>query len=151
MPLERAHIMMFARSIGDHDPVFQDLEEAHRQEFDDVPAPPTFLHAGAHFDPVHHLRPRPGVDWHGSGATAGRRADGAPPRLHAEQHYELRRPLVAGETLEVSTSAGRTWQKEGRAGTLSFAETVVEYRDAEGEVVAVGRSVTVLLPPGPSA
>lgn len=147
VPVEPAHVLMFARAIGDVDPVHHDDEAARERGLPGAVAPPTFLHAAAHFDPEHHLRPRPGVAWHGSGAGPGHPPDpGAGPRLHAEQHYRFARPVRAGETLHATARPGETWEKEGRAGVLRFSETITEYRDDAGELVAEGRSVAVVVP-----
>lgn len=147
VPVEGAHVLMFARSIGDDDPIHHDGAEARRRGLAAVPAPPTFLHAAAHFDPEHHLRPRPGVTWHGSGAGPGHAPDeGDGPRLHAEQHYRFTRPVLVGEVLHATTRPGETWERTGRSGPLRFAETITELRDDDGEVVVVGRSVTVVVP-----
>jgi hypothetical protein len=126
-------------------------------------APPTFVQASAQYDPDYFLRPRPGVTWFGSGKTASglmldpkptgadegssgtSRGGGGGTGLHAEQHYEYHRPLLAGEVLTVSTKPGRTWEKEGRrGGQLKFQESITEYRGADGELVVTARSVGVL-------
>ena len=66
-PIEASHIMMFARSIGDYNPVYHDEEDAQKSEAGGIIAPPTFVQASAQFDPDYGLRPRPGVPWFGSG------------------------------------------------------------------------------------
>jgi N-terminal half of MaoC dehydratase len=143
-PVEAGHIMLFARAIGDENPAY------HRaMEDGDEPAlaPPTFTMAGAHFDPGYHLRPKPGEQWWGSGRSPGSMPEGG-GGLHAEQHFEYRRPVRAGETLYFETVPGRSWEKQGRKGRLLFSERVTEYRDADGELVV--RSVTVaVVPEGP--
>ena len=60
-PVEAGHIMMFARSIGDPNPVYADAEYAAGTEVGGVIAPPTFVQASAQFDPDYPLRPKPGV------------------------------------------------------------------------------------------
>ena len=60
MPVEGSHIMMFARSIGDDNPVYQNAEAAAKTEVGHVIAPPTFPRAVSQFDPDCHLAPRPG-------------------------------------------------------------------------------------------
>ena len=66
-PVEATHIMMFARAIGDTNPVYHDAEAAKKTEAKGVIAPPTFVQAMAQFDPEYHLRPKPGQPWFGSG------------------------------------------------------------------------------------
>jgi N-terminal half of MaoC dehydratase len=161
-PIEAGHVMMFARAIGDPNPVYYDPDEAI--------APPTFVQAGAQFDPDYGLRPKIGRPWFGSGKTpsglqrpaasegsgegsggggggAGgerRGGGGGGTGLHAEQHYEYHRPLRVGDVLTATTAPGKRWEKEGRrAGKLVFAESVTEYRNQDGELVVTARNVSV--------
>ncbi len=137
-PVEGSHIMMFARAVGDPNPVYAKPEGA-------IP-PPTFMQAVAQFDPDYHLRPKPGEKWFGSGKTASG-VEGKPKSLgglHAEQHFEYLRPIKAGDVLTAEYKDGNAWEKESkRAGKLKFTEKVVEYRNQAGELVARARSVGV--------
>jgi acyl dehydratase len=155
-PIEAGHIMMFARSIGDTNPIYYDPETAV--------APPTFVQASAQFDPDYFLRPHPERPWMGSAtepsqmmAAARKAAEEAAARgektegsggggggLHAEQHYEYHRPLRPGDVLSASSHPGENWEKEGRrGGKLLFSESVTEYRDQNGDLVVTARSVGV--------
>jgi hypothetical protein len=156
-PVEATHIMMFARSVGDPNPIYADAAYAAGTEVGSVIAPPTFVQASAQFDDSYPLRPKIGQPWFGSGKTAtgaqpasGGTAETAPSGggnggvLHAEQHYEYHRPLRAGEVLATTVIPGKSWEKEGRrGGTLSFSESIIEYRGADGELVVTARSVGV--------
>jgi acyl dehydratase len=153
-PVEAGHIMMFARSIGDPNAVFADEEYARGTEVGGVIAPPTFVQAGAQFDPDYPLRPQPGRPWFGSGgqptgarSTAGEMGAGDPSGgtgLHAEQHFEYHSPLRAGDVLHAETVQGTTWEKQGRrAGKLVFRDMITEYRDEQGELVVTARTVAV--------
>ena len=151
-PVEFSHIMMFARSVGDDNPIYHDPEYAKGTEFGSVIAPPTFVQASAQFDPDYGLRPKIGKPWFGSGKepTGIKREPGAAGGggggggLHAEQHYEYHRPLKPGDVLTATSKPGKTWEKEGkRAGKLVFSEGVTEYRDQHGELVITARSVGV--------
>jgi hypothetical protein len=143
-PVEYSHIMMFARSIGDENPVYMNRDG-------EVLAPPTFVQASAQFDPDYGLRPQLGKPWFGSGGQptgirreAGGGGGGGGGGLHAEQHYEYHRPLKAGDVLTATNKPGKTWEKEGRrAGKLVFSENVTEYRDQNGELVVTARGVGV--------
>ena len=145
-PVEAGHIMMFARAVGDANPLYADPEAAKDSEAGGILAPPTFVQAGAQFDPAYSLRPRPGEPWFGSGGAASGvdtpQAGGG--GLHAEQHFEYHRPLRAGDVLTVTTRPGKTWEKDGRrGGRMVFAETITEYRDGTGELVVTARGVSV--------
>jgi hypothetical protein len=156
-PIEAGHIMLFARAIGDPNPIYYDPSQAI--------APPTFVQASAQFDPDYGLRPKIGRPWFGSGKTpsglqrpapaekaeggssgggGGGGRGGGGSGLHAEQHYEYHRPLKVGDVLTSTTTPGKRWEKEGRrAGKLVFAESVTEYRNQDGELVVTARSVAV--------
>ena len=147
-PIEQGHIMLFARSVGDPNPVYYDEEYARGTEAGHILAPPTFVQASAQFDPDYFLRPRIGEPWMGSGAEpTGRPAapgSGAGRGLHAEQHFEYHRPLKPGDVLHATTFPGKTWDKEGRrSGKLVFSESVTEYRDQDGNLVVTARGVGV--------
>ena len=158
-PIEAGHIMIFARSAGDPNPIYYDVDHAGSSEVGRIIAPPTFVQAAAQFDPDYPLRPKIGQPWFGSGREPSGAAGGgggqrdsasAPPGggvgrgLHAEQHFEYHRPLGVGDVLSVTTRPGATWEKEGRrAGRLTFAETITEYRNQDGDLVVTARSVGV--------
>ena len=160
-PVEASHILMFARAIGDPNPIYADADYAATTEVGAVIAPPTFVQASAQFDDEYPLRPRIGKPWFGSGRTAtgvqrgsgsggsgsgggGSGGGGNGGGLHAEQHYEYHRPLRAGEVLTATVLPGRSWEKEGRrGGTLQFSESVIEYRTVDGELVVTARGVGV--------
>ncbi|OHV44577.1 MaoC family dehydratase N-terminal domain-containing protein [Pseudofrankia sp. BMG5.36] len=145
-PVEAGQIMLFARAVGDPNPVYADPEAAKDSDAGAIIAPPTFVQAGAQYDPDYPLRPRPGEPWFGSGRAAtgvdARPAGGG--GLHAEQHFEYHRPLRAGDVLAVTSRPGKTWEKTGRrGGRMVFVETVIEYRDGAGELVVTARGVSV--------
>jgi hypothetical protein len=151
-PVERGHVMMFARAIGDDNPAY----------FAEVGAiaPPTFVIADLHFDPDTRLRPHPDRPWHGSGKNPTSRptdggdggGSGAGMALHAEESFEIRRPVRVGEVLTKTTRPGKTWEREGRrGGKLRFSETLHEYRDSDGELVVIARQVGVRTERNPDA
>jgi acyl dehydratase len=142
---------MFARAIGDDNPVYRDEQKAKQGETGGIIAPPTFVQASAHFDPDYRLRPRAGVPWLGSGkhpsglspADRGGSARGS-GGLHAEQHYEYHRHIRPGDVLTAKTEPGRTWEKESkRAGKLRFSERITRYTDEHGQIVITARSVSM--------
>jgi len=137
--------MMFARAIGDENPVYQDAGKARDSEVGGIVAPPTFAVAVAQFNPE-GSRPRQGEKWFGSGKAPSGIEGKAPSAggLNAEQHFEYFRPVRPGDVLTAETRAGRTWERESkRAGKLSFAERITEFRDQNGELVVSLRGVSV--------
>jgi hypothetical protein len=151
-PVEAGHIVMFARAVGDDNRVYYEADYAKGTEAGNIIAPPTFAQASAQFDPDYYLRPKIGQPWFGSGrnpsgidrSAGGVGGGGGGGGLHAEQHFEYHRHLKPGDVLTATTSAGKTWEKEGRrSGKLIFSESVTEYRDQNGELVITARGVGV--------
>jgi hypothetical protein len=152
-PVEATHILMFARSIGDPNPIYADADQASATEVGGIIAPPTFAQSSAQFDPDYPLRPKPGQVWFGSGKEPtglkrekkeGESSGAAAGGLHAEQHFTYHRHLRPGDVLTATNRPGETWEKEGkRAGKLVFTETITEYRDQNGELVVTARGVGV--------
>ncbi len=149
-PVEASHILMFARSIGDDNPIYSDEVYAKDTEPGSIIAPPTFAQASAQFDPDYRLRPKiDGKDWLGSGKEpTGTKQEasggGGGGGLHAEQHFEYHRHVKPGDVLSATTRPGKTWEKQGkRSGKLIFSESITEYRDQNGELVITARGVGV--------
>jgi hypothetical protein len=141
-PVEATHIKMFANSLFDENPVYH----AGSKALGGVIAPPTFPQSVAQFDPEYFLRPKPGQPWFGSakGPSGVEGKASSSGGLHAEQHFQYHRNVVAGDVLTVETKAGKSWEKESkRAGKLMFSERITEYRDQKGELVVTARSVGV--------
>src|SRR5687767_6536665 len=65
-PIEEGHIMMFARAIGDPNPIYRDRGYAAKSALGTIIAPPTFVEAAIHFDETWPFRPRIGERWMGS-------------------------------------------------------------------------------------
>jgi acyl dehydratase len=148
-PIEAGHIMLFARSIGDKNPIYYDEDYAKTTEAGNIIAPPTFVQASAQFDPDYPLRPKIGEPWFGSGKNPS--GITLPPGerigrgLHAEQHYEYHRHLKPGDVLKAVAKPEKNWEKEGRrGGKLRFRETVTEYRDQNDNLVITARALSVV-------
>ena len=65
--------------------------------------------------------------------------------LHGEQEYVFHGPPpAAGTELVAEARIDRIYEKEGkRGGTMTFIETVTEYRDSSGALVAEARSTII--------
>ena len=148
-PVEASHILMFARAVGDPNPVYDPSQTAP----EDIVAPPTFAQASAQFDPDYFLRPKVGEPWFGSGKEPtgvtrekkeGEGSGSSAGGLHAEQHFTYHRHIRPGDVLTGTVKPGKTWEKEGkRSGKLVFSESITEYRDQNGELVITARGVGV--------
>ena len=155
-PVDASQIMLFARAVGDKNPIYHDAEYAKKTEVGSIIAPPTFVQAAAQYDPNFPLRPRIGEPWFGSGREATGikakpKSEGASSGasqssrlLHAEQKYEYHQPIRPGDVLTVTTRPGKRWEKEGkRGGSLKFSEAVSEFRNQHGELVVTATMVGV--------
>jgi acyl dehydratase len=91
-PVEAGHVLMFARAVGDPNPIYSDPEYAAASDVGGIIAPPTFVQASAQFDPDYGLRPRIGRPWFGSGRTPS----------------GLQRPAPAEPAPEGASSEGRS-------------------------------------------
>jgi acyl dehydratase len=146
-PVEAGHIMMFARALGDRNPIYSDPDHEATRRRGGIVAPPTFVAACAHFDPAWPYRPRPGEHWNGSGRGPGTSPpdQGGGTSMHAEQHYEFHEPVRPGDVLTVAREPGETWEKESkRAGRLRFSTEISRYRNQEGRLVVTARRVRVV-------
>jgi acyl dehydratase len=148
-PVEASHIMLFARAIGDQNPVYSDAAYAQGTPCGGIIAPPTFVTAQFHFDPAFTLRPMPGTPWLGSGRTPSGLTDRGTGRvgvgsMHAEQHYHYHRSIRPGDVLTQTRRPGTEWQKTGRrGGTLTFTDRYIDWRDQTGALVVTERGVSV--------
>jgi N-terminal half of MaoC dehydratase len=124
MPLERGKIREFAKACQSADPAY--VDDAN------PPVPPTFL-TTVNF-------------WMGSGTSPLAQLDIDLRRLlHGGQEYLFHGPPPhAGTDLTFQTRVDKIYEKEGkRGGTMTFVETVTEFRDPEGRLVAEARSTAI--------
>ena len=148
-PIEAGHIMLFARSIGDTNPIYHDASAAAETEPGQVIPPPTFVQASAQFTEGYNLRPVQGQPWFGSGkeptgVTRAPGGGGGGTGFHAEQHYEYHTPIAPGDVLRAVDKPGKSWDREGRrGGTLKFSESITEYYNQDDVLVVTARSVGV--------
>jgi acyl dehydratase len=149
-PVEESTILLFARAVGDPNPIYTDMDYANSSEVGGIIAPPTYVQSSAQFDTDYPLRPKADEPWFGSGRTpSGGGVRGSEPgsggtALHAEQHFQYHRPLRVGDVLSSTSRPGERWEKQGRSGKLIFNEVITEYRDEAGDLVTTARSVGVM-------
>lgn len=135
--IDRSGIRMWARSTGETNRIYYDLEAARAVGYPDLPAPPGFLGRYVYLpdesDPT----------------SSGPLADSELPLgdfgndLHGSLGIRTYRRLFAGERLTASSRVVAVSEREGRLGRMIRVDTVLTYRDEKGEVVAE-KSDTVL-------
>lgn len=129
LPIERGRLKFFAKAIGETDPVYTDEAAARDAGHADLPAPPTFLFAaeldsGALFALLERLD-----------VPLGR-------VLHGEQRFEYLAPVVAGDTVMISSRVDNIYDKKN--GALEFIEIESRAVNQHGTPVARLHSVTVV-------
>ena len=124
MPVERGKIREFARACMSKDPAYVDAPAPV--------SPPTVL-TTVNF-------------WMGSGTSPLAQLNIDLRRLlHGGQEYVFHGPPPrAGTELTFQTRVDKIYEKEGkRGGTMSFVDTVTEFRDPAGTLVAEARSTAI--------
>lgn len=129
MTLERGRLRMFAKAIGETDPIYTDLEAARAAGYADLPALPTFLF---------------GVELESgqSGALLDLLKVPLPKILHGEQGFTYHRPACAGDTITVRPRVTDIYDKKG--GALEFIVKTAQARNQRDELVAELRTVIVV-------
>jgi hypothetical protein len=126
MPIELGKVREFARATRSHD-------RDHMGVPGDKPIiPGTFLATAAL--------------WHLPASSPWTGVDRDVQRLlHGEETYIFHGPPPrAGDVLVGTARIDKVYEKAGkRGGTMSFAETVTEFRDVEGRLVAEARTTTI--------
>ena len=119
--VERVRIRDYADAIDDPNPLWRDPEYARSIGYDDVPAPPTFLHAFV----LHH---------HGQRSPIPRPFKRG---FSASDEIETYRPIQAGDVLTVTGKVADLWERVGssRTGRMVFVRHEYTYTDQRGAVV----------------
>jgi acyl dehydratase len=115
MPIEWSKVREFARAIRDPNPLYFDPELA-KKEVGGIPIPPTFLQVAAFWQDAESV-PTASFDI--------RRI------LHGEQEFEFYKPIYVFE------------REGGRGGKMTFMVTEIEYKNQQGEKVAVARGTLI--------
>jgi hypothetical protein len=120
-PIERGKIREFAQAMQSESPYY---------DGPDALVPPTFLTTS--------------VRWAPAGARAAHGFERA-RLLHGEQEFIFHTGLPkAGQTLYASERVATRYEKEGkRGGKMRFVVLVVEFRDADGVLVAESRGTLI--------
>jgi hypothetical protein len=118
LDVERGKVAEFARAVRATDP-------SHFVG-DEPVVPPTFLATQMHWEQgVTDSNPWDTIQMDPSKG------------VHAEQEYVFHGPPPrAGERLHASSRIAEIWEKEGRAGTLTFVKMITEFRDSDGSLRA---------------
>ena len=126
--VERGKIKEFARAIGDLNPFYLDDEVGRASAWGDIITPPTF--------PI-SFRDETDVLLRDLGTDVSR-------LLHGEQEFEIFRQLRPGATYLCRSKVLDLHEKTGKSGPMGFVIRETAVTDADNEIVAKMRSVTVV-------
>jgi acyl dehydratase len=129
--VERGKIKEFARAIGDLNPFYLDDRVGAASEWGDVIAPPTFLTTFRD-------------DNTNTAAFLEELGTDISRILHGEQEFEIHRPIKPGETFLCRGRVVDIYEKTGKSGPMAFVVRETTATDAEGEIAAVSRHITVV-------
>jgi acyl dehydratase len=104
--LERGRLRLFAKAIGETNPIYTDLEAARKAGYPDLPAPPSFLGNAIELDIPDPLYWLSAV---GADITS---------TLHGEQSFEYHKMAFAGDHLVFHRSIYDVYTKKN--GALEF-------------------------------
>lgn len=127
--LERGRMRMFAKAIGETDPVYLDVEAARSAGHRDVLACPTVLF---------------GLDLEAADTLCFLAEQGVDTNriLHGEQSFTYFEPVYAGDRLTFTSTFVDSYTKRG--GTLEFLVRKTEVTGQDGRPVAELGNVTVI-------
>ena len=128
MTIERGRLRLFAKAIGETDPVYTDVEAAKAAGYPDLPAQPTFIF---------------GIELESGSTDRLLNLLGIPFRklLHGEQGFTYHKPVCAGDTITVKPRITEIYDKKG--GALEFVVKQAQALNQAGELVAEMRTVLV--------
>ncbi|MEU8798528.1 MaoC family dehydratase N-terminal domain-containing protein [Spirillospora sp. NPDC048819] len=129
--VERGRLRLFAKAIGETDPVYTDLGAAGRAGHRDLPVPPTFLFC------LEMERPDPFVFLAEAGVDLNR-------VLHGEQSFTYHALCHAGDTLTFESRITDDYERKGGALRFLVRQTRVTRED---EPIADLGSVIVVQQP----
>jgi acyl dehydratase len=129
--VERGPVSNFAKALKDENPVYADPEKAREAGFEDIPAPPTFGFAMAHWGAFPELQPQPDpeADPQLLAKTMGGLMAKGGLVLHGEQEFVYHRPMVVGDVLIGEGRLVDLYEKESKGRTMTFIVMETTYRD----------------------
>ncbi|WP_374594117.1 MaoC family dehydratase N-terminal domain-containing protein [Sphingosinicella sp.] len=127
--VEAGRLRFFARATGQDDPAFANAEAARAAGYPAIPAPPTLGFC------LEMDRDEP-LDFLGQlGIDLGK-------LLHAEQRFDYRAPIFAGDTIRFTSRVADVYEKKG--GALVFATIEREARKADGTLALTATTTLVV-------
>lgn len=124
---DESQLRLFAKVVGETDPIYFDEAAAREAGHPGIPLPPTFLFSLELLQPATQWRQQLGMDM--------------ARILHGEQSFTYHRAAYAGQTLRFETRITDIYEKRG--GALEFVVKETRVTNAADEPVADLRSIIV--------
>jgi hypothetical protein len=132
LELDKTAVRMFARAVGQTDPVFYDEEEAKRRGYRSLPAPPGYLGTRV-FTPGSGEGEMPG----------GRRLGPYKRILNGGTEIEYFGDVCAGDVLTSRTKVASLSERQGNIGPMLITVSETSYTNQDGKLVAVTRGTLI--------
>lgn len=129
LSLERGRLAFFAKSIGETDAIYFDVDAARNAGHPDLPVPPTFLFAAE-------------LDSNAQRAFLEKAGVDFSRVLHGEQGFTYHAMLYAGDEVTVASTITDIYDKKG--GALEFVIRTAKVSNRAGDHVADLRTVLVV-------
>ena len=126
--VEPFQLRLFAKAIGETNPIYLEEEAAKKAGYRNTLAPPTFANA------LKMGSPDPFGDWPAMGIELAK-------VLHGEQKFEYFAPICAGDTITLQDEITDIYDKKDGAMEFMVTETTVKNQDGE----LVGKMTSVLI------
>jgi hypothetical protein len=133
LEVDKTAVRMFARAVGQTDPVFYDEDEAKRRGYRSLPAPPGYLGTPI-FNPA------------ASDASVSRRRNFQTPLkrvLNGGTEVEYYGEICAGDVLTSRSKIAEIVERQGSIGRMLITTTETSYTNQDGKVVAVMRGTGI--------
>lgn len=147
--VERGPVTKFADAVLDAHPIYHRGDAARAAGFADIPAPPTFAMALAHWGTFEEIQTDPESTDTSSPSLLELLAPFLPPGglvLHGEQEFAYHRPVVVGDVLVGEGRVIDAYRKESKGRTMTFVVVETAWTDrSTGEPVVTGRSNVIYL------
>ncbi|MDP6182373.1 MAG: MaoC family dehydratase N-terminal domain-containing protein [Gammaproteobacteria bacterium] len=127
--IEKGRLRLFAKAIGETDPIYSDESTARAAGYRSIPVPPTFLFC------LEMEQPDPYRWFREMGIPL-------PHALHGGQAFRYLQTACAGDVLTFNSEVADIYDKKG--GELEFVVQDVTITDQNGEPVADFRRTVVI-------